>query len=934
MAKWHFYNASGERIGPIRTRDLVIFVQNGTITPETRIEDASGRTCLAKNARGLQFPETASPEPNPFATPMPNAANPFTAVPPTSDNPFVAASPFVQATPQASSVLVPILASLGKFGKTVVAFLKIALLVSLLLGIGAVVFPVVSEHINRNDESKNFITRELTKHSLNCADVTVTWTKKPSIYQTVTAFWRSSEESNESNETKEPLSASGKFTVRANPKEKLYKNITQEEGWSKLSLTEDDRKNFIEAERHYQYLPSELRNDLGSPRSPLRYNFYDVVVSPEDELLLTGSIRMSKNEDGSWQNDGGIQLDPLSRAGNSFSLNDLKHESQLGDVDRIDDPKTKNAIAETKGFLREVEPLYDDWSIEKILKKSFTDLGKDQSLDNIDVIKKPEKFGNTVSGKFTVKARTPENLYKKIDKKAALEKLEISNLYERQTEKMGITGIFEKELSGAGFWKSLDFYELHTPSGTAVTLTGNIKLTKPENGDWRLEEAIKADSIVPELDGTITGSQLQLLNACLLDDPTVKTAIASVVNDYLQMAEALVKQKDDFTRLCQPGAKFKGKHRSNGVGRDVTIEFESADEDTARGKITSNFFDNNIPRPFTVNLNRMEKVEFPIKGSISLQRGPAESISIRFEGDTMVFKMDADNSTSNLQRTQDVAPNKNAAKPDRKWIAPILEKWIRENAGTIRLAKEAPQNAAPGQFGNPLQNVGVQDAVELAAEMRNANYDRRWDTREFVVYGTKQLQNAYDIAEHGLRNANAFNREANQAALDEVKKEIDVKRNIIGQKTFVVGPLSYGVSDDVKKNDNSALTMSINLDIPYRFSGTIKDIVIPGIPVPGVVVESIDTNTRSYYDVTLRITGRADGIEKLYNNEGKNYQVRVYFNNLRCRDKNSYGRHDSLDANITRIEIFAKEEAPIAAENAAQQGNGIRRPLPGIRRGP
>ena len=62
MAKWYYYNPAGERIGPIRTRDLVIFTQNGTITPETRIEDANGRIGLAKNATGLQFPET-TPEP-------------------------------------------------------------------------------------------------------------------------------------------------------------------------------------------------------------------------------------------------------------------------------------------------------------------------------------------------------------------------------------------------------------------------------------------------------------------------------------------------------------------------------------------------------------------------------------------------------------------------------------------------------------------------------------------------------------------------------------------------------------------------------------------------------------------------------------------------------------------------------------------------------
>ena len=77
MAKWHYYSKNGERIGPIRTRDLVKLTQNGTITPETRIEDESDQTCLAKNATGLQFPETPAPAPNPFTAPMPDTANPF-----------------------------------------------------------------------------------------------------------------------------------------------------------------------------------------------------------------------------------------------------------------------------------------------------------------------------------------------------------------------------------------------------------------------------------------------------------------------------------------------------------------------------------------------------------------------------------------------------------------------------------------------------------------------------------------------------------------------------------------------------------------------------------------------------------------------------------------------------------------------------------------
>ena len=97
MAKWHYYSKNGERIGPIRTRDLVIFVQNGTITPETRIEDANGRIGLAKNAKGLQFPETTPPVPNPFDTIPPLSDNPFVSTPQTYANPFVVSVPITSA---------------------------------------------------------------------------------------------------------------------------------------------------------------------------------------------------------------------------------------------------------------------------------------------------------------------------------------------------------------------------------------------------------------------------------------------------------------------------------------------------------------------------------------------------------------------------------------------------------------------------------------------------------------------------------------------------------------------------------------------------------------------------------------------------------------------------------------------------------------------
>jgi len=83
MANWHYYSESGEKIGPVRGRELKRLVEQGTITQETVVEDDNGRTALAKNVKGLTFPEMVQPEPNPFVT-----------VPPVTDNPFASPSSF------------------------------------------------------------------------------------------------------------------------------------------------------------------------------------------------------------------------------------------------------------------------------------------------------------------------------------------------------------------------------------------------------------------------------------------------------------------------------------------------------------------------------------------------------------------------------------------------------------------------------------------------------------------------------------------------------------------------------------------------------------------------------------------------------------------------------------------------------------------------
>jgi len=60
MANWHYYNERGEKIGPIRGREFKQLARQGTITSDTRVENARGQTAFAKQVKGFPFDETES----------------------------------------------------------------------------------------------------------------------------------------------------------------------------------------------------------------------------------------------------------------------------------------------------------------------------------------------------------------------------------------------------------------------------------------------------------------------------------------------------------------------------------------------------------------------------------------------------------------------------------------------------------------------------------------------------------------------------------------------------------------------------------------------------------------------------------------------------------------------------------------------------------
>ena len=82
MANWHYHNENREKIGPIAGSELKRLAQQGIITPDTFIEDPTGRIGLAKDVRGLKFANASSVPENPSTIAVPLPPNqPVTSTP-------------------------------------------------------------------------------------------------------------------------------------------------------------------------------------------------------------------------------------------------------------------------------------------------------------------------------------------------------------------------------------------------------------------------------------------------------------------------------------------------------------------------------------------------------------------------------------------------------------------------------------------------------------------------------------------------------------------------------------------------------------------------------------------------------------------------------------------------------------------------------------
>ena len=91
MAKWHYFDENGNKVGPVRGRELKLLAQQGSIAPNTRVEDENGQIALAKQVTGLTFPESTptSAAPNSYSVAQPESEEPSSVIvppPPVSQN--------------------------------------------------------------------------------------------------------------------------------------------------------------------------------------------------------------------------------------------------------------------------------------------------------------------------------------------------------------------------------------------------------------------------------------------------------------------------------------------------------------------------------------------------------------------------------------------------------------------------------------------------------------------------------------------------------------------------------------------------------------------------------------------------------------------------------------------------------------------------------
>lgn len=72
MTNWFYYDNTGKKCGPIDSTTLKTLAEHGIITPETLIENHTGKQSNAGRVKGLTFPDTNPLVAVTIPVPLPN----------------------------------------------------------------------------------------------------------------------------------------------------------------------------------------------------------------------------------------------------------------------------------------------------------------------------------------------------------------------------------------------------------------------------------------------------------------------------------------------------------------------------------------------------------------------------------------------------------------------------------------------------------------------------------------------------------------------------------------------------------------------------------------------------------------------------------------------------------------------------------------------
>jgi len=900
MALWYYYDNDGQKKGPYSGGQLRWFARQGTITPESIIENDEGKTVSAKEVNGLTFSEVIRPETRP-----PVEANPFTAAIPAAPSPFTAPLP-----PRVAQ---------GKEGaatKTILRTFKTVVVLLILAVVGGSTGPILWESYNLKKNANELISEDvLAPQPLKLPPIallSVQW-DTPTSFEVVKFFW-----SNIVGSEDETVYASGKFTVKTQTAEKLYNSVGLKDGLQELGIIVLYEKELDVAMRKYRELPMAYQNGLQIPGDLSQIRFYGVLAPENKEVTLTGSIDLTKDGNEDWRKDD-IQVEPF--------LEEFTAESKLRDAYKLDDPATKSAVETIvqarKEFVDKVDKAYDDWTFKKAAEEGIKKEIRDRPLAITDISATwTDKTTDTASGKFTVKTVTTEQLYQSVDKKVALGDLGINILYEREVEELGIAEIFNKVVYEENILIPSEFFKVLLPSGSEVTLTGSIEQSKSENGFWQASKVQFDPMPIPDF---VTESKLRN-SPKKLDDPNTSKVVEERIERLVKYAEKLIKQKDDFDNFCKDkihtgSLEVRGPH--NAVTYTVRVEFNKPGDPNAKevnGTILIHSPGWKGARSFSVTndianetvAGEIDNKGLPSQGAFlesakDYIKNPADrddaiyyfgllrdnrKIEIKFENKKIQFFItdrDGGNRHEIEKLTGGRSTPKTTQKDDRNWLLPIIkEKTPRPSDPWVNPAPidPDPKRILPSPLG-----------VSLSKAIQDSGLGNSYaPLDDFTRYGSASLRDQLKEAQKNYDHIDplevARKREALKA-LDGIKAKILAAQNEIAQKTFFY---DYTYETDEKSvivhGDTSSFTMRIASQTGF------SNLKAEGVSLPEPNVTCNMAN-QSWSTIELSLRGNTDSIRLLARNND-NYRVRVWLKNLRFGN-----RKDSCNnfADVQKIDV-------------------------------